>query len=147
MSDDAARRAEYVAKLEAECERHRRANLVRAVIDGWGNRDDWITEVINNEGFDAVPWMVAKDLREKLARFEKLLAEKDHVIQFANEGWTISHPLSERLNGSLFDCKVHWDWDDPGVRGRFWLVYDEDGDLVLGDHYPEQSDGTDADPG
>lgn len=69
-------------------------------------------------------------------RFEDLLVEERHVIQFGNGGWTVAHPLNERINGTLFDCKVHWDWDDPGVRGKFWLEYDEDGVLVLGDKVP-----------
>ena len=64
---------------------------------------------------------------ETLARLEGLLAEDHHVIQFANQGWTIAHPLRERLDGSLFDCEVFWDADDPGVRGRFRL--EDDGTL------------------
>jgi uncharacterized protein DUF6085 len=76
---------------------------------------------------------------ETLARLEQLLTEKHHVIQFGDDGWIIAHPLQERLNGSLFDCHLHWDADDPGVRGRFWLL--DDG--TLGEPYAEQkpSDG------
>jgi uncharacterized protein DUF6085 len=59
-----------------------------------------------------------------LARVEELLAEKHHIIQFRDDGWIISHPLQERLNGSLFDCPMRWDEVDPGIRGRFWLTDD-----------------------
>jgi hypothetical protein len=74
---------------------------------------------------------------ETQAKLESLLAERHHVIQFADSGWTISHPLRERLDGSLFDCPMFWDADDPGVRGRFWLL--DDG--TLGAQYDGSSDG------
>jgi hypothetical protein len=61
---------------------------------------------------------------ETLARLEELLAEEHHVIQFSDNGWIISHPLRERLDGSLFDCSAKWKDDDPGMRGRFWLLDD-----------------------
>lgn len=57
-------------------------------------------------------------------RIEELLAEEDHIICFRDSGWTIQHPLKERLDGSLFDCEAFWDYDDPGSRGLFWLKND-----------------------
>jgi len=74
---------------------------------------------------------------ETLARLEELLAEEHHVIQFRDSGWTISHPLRERLDGTLFDCEAFWDHDDPGMRGEFWLL--DDG--TVGDPYPLHFDG------
>ena len=51
------------------------------------------------------------------------LADDRHVIEFRDDGWTIAHPLSERLNlDSLFDCQHRWNDVDPGVRGRFELI-------------------------
>lgn len=52
-----------------------------------------------------------------------------HIIEFRNDGWTIQHPLSERIDGSLFDCEyARWTGGDPGIRGRWYLTLDsEDG--------------------
>lgn len=67
-----------------------------------------------------------------LEQLEKLLDEEHHVIQFTDRGWTIAHPLKERLNDTLFSCRVTWNDGDPGWRGRYWLL--EDG--IIGDPYP-----------
>lgn len=49
-------------RLAAECERHRRANLVRAVVEGWDEHlDGGLTDYINEHGWDAVPWRVAEE--------------------------------------------------------------------------------------
>lgn len=58
---------------------------------------------------------------------DQLLEETYHVIQFTDTEWIIAHPLRERLNGSLFDCRILWNDGDPGVRGRY--VLQENGDL------------------
>lgn len=48
-----------------------------------------------------------------------------HLIQFTDSGWTIAHPLSERIDlDSLFDCPMRWEHADPGVRGVFVLDFD-----------------------
>ena len=58
----------------------------------------------------------ARQLREAIG------GDHRHLIQFAEDGWTIAHPIAERLDlDSLFDCTMRWDDDDPGVRGRFYL--------------------------
>jgi hypothetical protein len=50
-----------LASARAECERHRRANLVRSVINGWNEDiDGALTDYINEHGWDAVPWKVAE---------------------------------------------------------------------------------------
>jgi hypothetical protein len=60
-----------------------------------------------------------------------------HIIDFRNDGWTIQHPVRERLDGSLFDCDMsNWDGGDIGYRGRYVLLFDEDGQLVIGDEVP-----------
>jgi len=58
-----------------------------------------------------------------------------HLIQFTDSGWTIAHPIRERLDlDTLFDCKADWGGDDPGMRGRFVLEWDEESyDWALGD--------------
>jgi hypothetical protein len=61
------------------------------------------------------------------------LEEDHHIIQFTDHGWTIAHPIRERIHlDTLFDCPVRWD-EDPGVRGRFVVEWDEEADdWVLG---------------
>ena len=62
------------------------------------------------------------------------LFDRRHLIELRPDGWTIQHPLHERLEGSLFDCAATWDLDDIGMHGRFVLVWDEQADeWVLGD--------------
>jgi hypothetical protein len=34
-------------------------------------------------------------------------AESGHVVTFTAEGFTIRHPLRERLDDALMDCEVH----------------------------------------
>jgi hypothetical protein len=69
--------------------------------------------------------------RELAARLEEELAaathrglhDDEHLIEFRDDGWTIQHTLTERLNGTLFDCPLsNWTGGDPGERGRFLLV-------------------------
>ena len=56
-----------------------------------------------------------------------------HLIEFRNDGWTIQHTLTERVDGSLFDCPFAlWPYGDLGYRGRFVLLTDEDGDMTIG---------------
>ena len=54
----------------------------------------------------------------------KLFAESRHKIKFNDNGWTIEHPIIERLSGTLFTCPIKWERGDPSVRGTFWLDYD-----------------------
>src|SRR5260221_366601 len=59
-----------IADLLAEVERHRNVNLVRAVTD-YRAVDEWVTEAINAEGFDRVPWVVAGKLADENRRLER----------------------------------------------------------------------------
>lgn len=53
------------------------------------------------------------------------LVETRHLIEIRDDGWTIAHPLIERVHlDLLFDCPARWIWPDPGKRGRFWLTED-----------------------
>ena len=57
--------------------------------------------------------------------FQELIKEEEHLIRFTDRGWTVAHPIRERLEGTLFDCRVCWDNDyDPGVRGTYRLFSD-----------------------
>lgn len=73
---------------------------------------------------------------EILAKLEELLAEQHHLIRFTDRGWTIAHPLRERLEGTLFDCRISWDNDsDPGLRGLYWLEENVNGPVTIGMPY------------
>jgi hypothetical protein len=70
-ADDMEREPE--ADLLAEVKRHRDANLVRAVLDGYGDQDEFVNEAINAKDFDRVPWLVAQkaiDHSQRLAPLE-----------------------------------------------------------------------------
>ena len=57
-----------------------------------------------------------------------------HLIEFRDDGWTVQHTLSERIDGSLFDCEfARWEGGDPGVRGRFVLLIDYEEQLSIGE--------------
>lgn len=62
---------------------------------------------------------------EQIEKLTELLDEDWHTIQFSSLGWTwtISHPLCERLDGSLFDCKMDWN-GRSGQPGRYKLNAD-----------------------
>lgn len=58
------------------------------------------------------------------------LAEGRHLIRFAEDGWTIQHPVAERMVGLLLDCTVHLDharllFEPPASGlGDYWLTSD-----------------------
>jgi hypothetical protein len=41
--------------------------------------------------------------------------ETEHVVVFDNDGWTVRHPLRERLDDALLICRIHNDIDQ--LRG------------------------------
>lgn len=97
---------------EAENERHRKANLVRAVTSDWSEeRDGALIEYINSEGFDGVPWRVSENLAERLraaeAELVKLHSERDALAGMlqrvkATLGLTVvGVELWEQINTSL----------------------------------------------
>lgn len=55
------------------------------------------------------------------------LGDGRHIVELRDDGWTIQHPVGERIDGSLFDCKVGWKLGAPNVTGRFYL--NDDGSL------------------
>lgn len=61
-------------------------------------------------------------LMNELQGWRDRLEERRHMIQLRDDGWTIAHPLRERLDSeTLFGCGLGWFAEDPGVRGVFWL--------------------------
>jgi hypothetical protein len=66
--------------------------------------------------------MSPSEISEAIDTLRGLGPDAGHLIEFRDDGWTVQHPLVERLGGSLFDCPLSkWSHDDPGVRGRFEL--------------------------
>lgn len=62
-------------------------------------------------------------LVHKLADYmDALKTDDDHLIRFNENGWIIQHPISERLNGTLFDCPARWEGGDAGLRGVYHLI-------------------------
>jgi hypothetical protein len=63
-------RATWLLEVLTEVERHRNANLVKAVVN-FRPVDEWIIEAINAEDFDRVPWVVADKLANENRRLER----------------------------------------------------------------------------
>lgn len=60
--------------------------------------------------------------------------DDEHVVRITDTGFTIQHPLIERINSTLFDCTVHSaiiDYFDggggPPKRGDYLIVFNEHG--------------------
>lgn len=91
------------------------------------DRNSWsqiVDDLCDHYGGDA--WMT--EVFESVEVFEVPDNAEQHLIQFRDGGWTIQHPLTERLEGSLFECqRANWTHGDPGVRGSF--VLNDDGEL------------------
>ena len=52
--------------------------------------------------------------------------DEPHLIEFADDGWIIQHPLRERMAGHLFHCQQRWTGERPTI-GRF--ILNEDGTI------------------
>lgn len=70
-----------LAELEAECERHRRANLLRRIMMGGDllSVDEWIVDCINEGTFDSVPWKLAQHWQSQAAEQDRLRAFVEHI--------------------------------------------------------------------
>ena len=50
--------------------------------------------------------------------------ETEHIVRIDEDGWTIRHPLWERLDDKLMTCEAHsavaaaWDMHEPDFRYR-----------------------------
>lgn len=91
---------------------------------------------------EALPQIAEKILdraapRGLFAIAQKILADPlryEHVVEFREDGWTIQHPVEERLVGSLFSCEFNkeaqligdvWANDSAYEEGRFRLSWQE----------------------
>jgi hypothetical protein len=59
--------------LRDEVERHRNANLLRSVLGGHDVLDEAVTNAINADDFDRVPWLVAERFRADAERLRAAL--------------------------------------------------------------------------
>ena len=65
------------------------------------------------------------------------VSDPDHYIEFRDDHWLIVHPMGERLTGSLLDCTAMWDGMDPGMRGLYKLIHEDEYDnWTLGEKMP-----------
>lgn len=71
----------------AENERHRKANLVRSVIEGWSEeKDGALIDYINDEGFDPVPWKIAAAARAEVTVMRE---EREQARDRLRGGWFV----------------------------------------------------------
>lgn len=62
---------------------------------------------------------------EQFRQLRDDLTERRHAVEFRDDGWTVQHPLHERLDGTLFDCRVGFGHlAEPPELGRFWIEAD-----------------------
>lgn len=67
-------------------------------------------------------WDATKESRDDIV---KQWDDHNHYVNFTgHDFWTVQHPLAERLNGSLMDCKINndvddWTWADAPPMGLF----------------------------
>lgn len=95
-----------------------------AACNGVGNLEDG-SECLTCDGYGVIPIPMVLIPQDALG-------DARHAVEFREDGWTMMHPLSERLNGTLFDCSVDVSHiEEPAVLGRYWLQ--EDGTLVAMD--------------
>ena len=59
-----------------------------------------------------------------IPELRQLLADRTHLVEFHQDGWTVLHPMSERLDGSLLDCTVSFHHLDgpPSTLGLFYVT-------------------------
>lgn len=95
---------EVIAELRAEVERHRKANLVRAVLAGVGPLDEFVSEAIHRHEFDRVPWLVASKTIEEAQQLRGLL---DTILgHFTERG----HPGRECLRTPWLHIETVEQW-------------------------------------
>jgi hypothetical protein len=76
-----------------------------------------------------------RGLRPLLISGDVTMRDDHHLIELRQDGWTIAHPIRERLDlDTLFDCQAYWRDGDIGVYGRFQLLHEDEYDnWVLGE--------------
>lgn len=75
------------------------------------------------------------ELQRELEGYRQALAQRGHVAEFREDGWSLEHPVECRAIG-LIDCAVNlacgYEQTAPQL-GRFVVTVNEDGFLVLGE--------------
>lgn len=51
--------------------------------------------------------------------------QQHHIIRITDDGWTLKHPLAEREQDKLFDCKIHQEIQS------YASYYDDVGDYAI----------------
>lgn len=54
-----------------------------------------------------------------LGRAKQLIGDVAHVADLGEDGFSLQHPLIERLRGTLFDCTIHTQLSEADPAG--WL--------------------------
>lgn len=110
-----------------------RLSIEDVLFDGWDGVDnniplEWVIDALAAAAEDG-PIMDAERGIAVIAYDPDEL----HQVELTDDGWTVLHPMRERLDGSLFDCEADWSAGDIGVRGRYWLdIRGRLGDLIDG---------------
>lgn len=117
----------------------RRLTSVREV--GVGGRLCVFDDALQDEvPLDVGDWIVREDdmvFTVDRSSFEEKFTVDDpldhvHLIEFTDSGWTIMHPLEERMGGPdvVFECPMTWS-EYTDLRGRYVLNSDgTPGELV-----------------
>lgn len=75
------------------------------------------------------------ELQREIEGYRQALAQRGHVAEFREDGWSLEHPVECRAIG-LIDCAVNlacgYEQTAPQL-GRFVVTVNEDGFLVLGE--------------
>lgn len=58
-------------------------------------------------------------VRTALGRAKQLIGDVAHVADLGEDGFSLQHPLIERLRGTLFDCTIHTQLSEADPAG--WL--------------------------
>lgn len=73
--------AQQGQEAERENERHRKANLVRAVIDGYGPIDETVSDLIHAESWSRIPWTVAERMVTERDAWSARCVELQHQVE------------------------------------------------------------------
>lgn len=96
--------------------------------------DERLTRV--DEDWIAVEAETFAQILEDANAYRALRVDDDrHQVELRWDGWTLTHPMAERLDGDIFEC----DFNSAAMiaphpaEGRFYCTVGEDGQIVIGD--------------
>lgn len=65
------------------------------------------TLLLGEGGYVTCSWIECPD-PEAVTKLLAVKPETDHIVLFAeDDGFTLQHPVRERIAGNLFDCELH----------------------------------------